>query len=54
MHAIGINKARDHKRELALAIGKPSGTVSLLGINTSGLAYDPASDKSITAYKNTI
>jgi hypothetical protein len=43
-----------------VSIGKPTGTVSSLGISAFGLAYDPASDKSIitaykiTAYKNPI
>jgi hypothetical protein len=45
---------------LALAIGKPTGIVSSLGISAFGPAYDPASDKNIitaykiTAYKNPI
>jgi len=45
---------------LVLAIGTPTETVSSLGISAFGLAYDPASDRSIVAaykintYKNPI
>jgi hypothetical protein len=41
--------------QLALAVGTPTATVSSLGVNTFGVALDPASGKSIiSAYQNSI